>query len=417
MADTPPDSPRAAAPAADGPRPAGRLRGLKAIDWLVAAVIGLFALTEELRGPTGLPERPVLALWVAGALVTAALVLVRRLFPFAVVCVFTAANLAVFLLAEQPPGAWQWYTQLLLLFTLLSKVPPTGAQGIAGMVMTGFYLSGMFMSFTTGPAEYAVAAVMALIAGGAGVAVRRHGLRADEADARSELMAARSELLAREAVARERARIARELHDIIAHSLSVMVMQAGGVRLILPEERRREREALAVIEDTGRGAVDELHRMLGLLRAAPGSDETAPQPSLDRLAELVAHLRSAGLDVALQIEGTPRPLPAGLDLSAYRIAQEALTNVLKHAGPTEALVRIAHGDTALRVEIVDEGPRDGRAGPAVPSGGNGLMGIRERVALFNGDLDVGPREGGGYRVHAVLPLPASHGRVSMAGGR
>ncbi|WP_188191398.1 sensor histidine kinase [Nonomuraea sp. SYSU D8015] len=404
MADSPPS------PAVSDSGAGRRTTRLRTIDWLLAAVIGLFALVEELRNPADLPDRPVLALWLGGALLTAFLVLVRRRFPFPVVCVFTGASLAVFLLAQQPPGAWQWYTQLLLLFTLLTVVAPGSPQGVAGLAMTGVFLSGMFLAGHTGVEEYAVAVVMVMIAGGTGVAVRRHGLRADkadEADAHSRLLAARAELLAREAVARERARIARELHDIVTHSVSVMVMQAGGVRLTLPEERRREREALAVIEETGRGAVEELHRMLGLLRAAPAGDETAPQPTLDRLAELITQLRSAGLDIALQVEGTPRPLPAGLDLSAYRIAQEALTNVLKHAGPTEALVKITHGDAALRLEIVDEGPRDGRAGPAAPSEGNGLTGIRERVALFHGVLDAGPREGGGYRVHAVLPLQAT----------
>jgi signal transduction histidine kinase len=403
MAESPPPSVGAAPSAGQAGQ---RVRKLGAIDWLVAAVIGVFALTEELRGSAGLPARPVLALWVAGALVTAFLVLVRRRAPFAVMCVFTGANLAVFLLARQPPGAWQWYTQLLLLFTLLTLVPLKSPRGVAGLVMTGFFLPSMFFTNPIGPEEYAVATVMAVIAGGAGVAVRRHGQRADQADARSELVAARSELLAREAVATERARLARELHDIIAHSLSVMVLQAGGVRLSLPREQGRERDALTLIEETGRGAVDELHRMLGLLRAAPDSDQTAPQPTLDRLAELVAHLRSTGLDVALRVEGEPRPLPAGLDLSAYRIAQEALTNILKHAGPTEALVKVSYGDAELSVEIVDEGPRDGRTEPLVSSGGNGLTGIRERVALFRGSLDAGPRDGGGYRLHAVLPIEA-----------
>jgi signal transduction histidine kinase len=384
-----------------------RATRLRAIDWLVAAVIGLFALTEELRGSPGLPARPVVALWVAGALVTAFLVLVRRQAPFVVACVFTAANVAVFLLSHQPPGAWQWYTQLLLMFTLLCSVPLGSLYGVAGVLMTGFFLSGMIFATGTGVEEYAIAGVMAMIAGGAGVAVRRHGLRADHADARSQLLAARSELLAREAVATERARIARELHDIVAHSLSVMVLQAGGIRLMLPKDRQRENEALSLIEETGRGAVEELHRMLGLLRAAPGGDDTAPRPTLDRLAELVAHLRSTGLDVALRVEGAPLPLPAGLDLSAYRIVQEALTNILKHAGPTEALITITYDEARLSLEIVDEGPRDGRTGPVVSSGGNGLTGIKERVALFDGELEAGPRQGGGYRVHAMLALPES----------
>ncbi|MEW9549789.1 sensor histidine kinase [Nonomuraea sp. NPDC050783] len=219
----------------------------------------------------------------------------------------------------------------------------------------------------------------------------------------------------REAAARERARIARELHDLIAHSVSVMVLQAGGVRMTLPHDLRQEREALSLIEQTGRGAVEELNRMLSLLRAAPDGDETTPQPTLELLADLVAQLRTAGLDVALQVEGTPRPLPAGLGLSAYRIAQEALTNALKHAGPTEALVKVTHGDAELSLEITDAGPRDGRPRPRALPGGDGLTGIRERVALFRGALDAGPHGGGGYRVHAVLPLPPSAPAVPGGG--
>ncbi|QYC45588.1 Nitrate/nitrite sensor protein NarX [Nonomuraea coxensis DSM 45129] len=375
------------------------------IDWLPAAVIGLLALAEELRASGGaVPE-----LWAAGAVPAAALVLARRRWPVAVMAVFTGIGLGAYLLAGRPPLSWQWHTALLLLFTVLSLAPAGGPRGVAGIGMTALFLSGLVLADPAAVGEHLVAGALALVAGVAGVTVRRrreHGASGEPPRATEAPEAA--------AVARERARIARELYDLVAHDVSVMVLQAGGVRLLLPRELRQEREALALIEETGRGAVEELHRTLDLLRTAPDGGGTTPQPTLDRLAELVTHLRSAGLDVALRIEGTPRPLPAGLDLSAYRIAQDALANVLKHAGPTHALVRITHGDAELRLEITGEGPRAGRPEPAPPPGGDGLTGIRERVALFRGAMDAGPREDGGYRVHAVLPLPPSGVQAAAA---
>ncbi|MEU4508642.1 histidine kinase [Nonomuraea wenchangensis] len=363
------------------------------IDWLPAALIGLLALAEELRAAGGaLP-----ALWAAGAVPAAALVLVRRRRPVTVMGVFTGISLAAYLLAGRPPGVWQWHAALLLLFTVLSQVPAGGARGLAGIGMSAVFLSARVLAEPAAVGEHLVAGALALVAGLAGVAVRRRRSPGEPPAAPG----------VPEAVARERARIARELYDLVAHNVSVMVLQAGGVRLLLPRELRQEREALALIEETGRGAVEELNRTLDLLRTDPDTGETAPQPTLDRLAELVAHLRSAGLDVALRIEGTPRPLPAGLDLSAYRIAQDALASVLKHAGPTQALVRITHGEAELRLEITGEWPRGGRPGPVPPPGGDGLTGIRERVALFRGAMDAGLREDGGYRIHAVLPLPSS----------
>ena len=363
------------------------------IDWLPAAVIGLLALAEELRAAGG----AVPALWAAGAVPAAALVLVRRRRPVAVMGVFTGISLVAYLLAGRPPVAWQWHTALLLLFTVLSQAPAGGARGLAGIGMGALFLSGLVLAEPAAVGEHLVAGALALVAAIAGVTVRRRRSHGEPPAA--------PEPPDVTAVARERATIARELYDLVAHNVSVMVLQAGGVRLLLPHELRQEREALALIEETGRGAVEELHRTLDLLRTAPDAGGTAPQPTLDRLAELVAHLRSAGLDVALRIEGTPRPLPAGLDLSAYRIAQDALANVLRHAGPTQALVRVTHGDAELRLEITGEWPRDGRPDP-VPTG-DGLTGIRERVALFRGAMDAGLREDGGYRIHAVLPLPSS----------
>jgi signal transduction histidine kinase len=206
---------------------------------------------------------------------------------------------------------------------------------------------------------------------------------------------------ARLAVAEERARIARELHDVVAHNLSIMVLQAGAERRAIGDERPQTTEALATIEDTGRTAMAEMRRLLGMLRRSDDELALAPQPSLRYLDDLVSQVRDAGLPVDLRIEGEPRAVAPGVDLSAYRIIQEALTNALKHAGPARARVTVRYGDNELDIEIADDG--SGAAATA-PAGGHGLVGMRERVALFGGDLAAGRRLSGGYVVRAKLPL-------------
>jgi signal transduction histidine kinase len=203
------------------------------------------------------------------------------------------------------------------------------------------------------------------------------------------------------AVAEERARIARELHDVVAHNLSIMVLQAGAERRAIGPERPQTSDALATIEDTGRTAMAEMRRLLGMLRRSDDELALTPQPSLRYLDDLVSQVRDAGLPVDLRIEGEPRAVAPGVDLSAYRIIQEALTNALKHAGPARARVTVRYGDNELDIEIADDG-----AGAPTPTvaGGHGLVGMRERVALFGGDLAAGRRRSGGYVVRAKLPL-------------
>jgi signal transduction histidine kinase len=206
---------------------------------------------------------------------------------------------------------------------------------------------------------------------------------------------------ARLAVAEERARIARELHDVVAHNLSIMVVQAGAERRALGDERPDTSEVLETIETTGRSAMAEMRRLLGMLRRSDDELALAPQPSLRHLGSLVEQVREAGMPVDLRIEGEPRPIAPGIDLSAYRIVQEALTNALKHAGPAHARVTVRYGEKELDIEIADDGAGFSDAAPA---GGHGLVGMRERVALFGGDLATGKRAGGGYAVRARLPL-------------
>jgi signal transduction histidine kinase len=205
---------------------------------------------------------------------------------------------------------------------------------------------------------------------------------------------------ARAAVAEERARIARELHDIVGHSVSVMTVQAAGVRSLLKPEQEREREALQVIEQTGREALAEMRRLVGVLRQPEEAPALAPQPSLEHVDKLVAQAREAGLPVDLRVEGDPVQLPAGVDLTAYRLVQEGLTNAIKHANAESAEVVVRYRNGTVELTVSDDGSGDGGG----ESGGHGLVGMRERVSVYGGSLDAGPRPDGGYELHATLPV-------------
>ncbi|MFE3328304.1 sensor histidine kinase [Streptomyces sp. NPDC059176] len=216
------------------------------------------------------------------------------------------------------------------------------------------------------------------------------------------------------AVAAERARIARELHDVVAHNVSVMVVQADGAAYVMDAAPDQARQALETISSTGRQALAEMRRLLGVLRTGddPESGEYVPQPDVEQIEELVEQVRGAGLTVDFKVEGTPRPLPSGVELTAYRIVQEALTNTRKHGGPDAgASVRLVYFDDGLGLlveddgrgaahELYEDGGADGR--------GHGLIGMRERVGMVGGTLDAGPRPGGGFRISVLLPLKTDH---------
>ncbi|HEU4658657.1 MAG TPA: histidine kinase [Capillimicrobium sp.] len=205
------------------------------------------------------------------------------------------------------------------------------------------------------------------------------------------------------AVAEERRRIARELHDVVAHSMSVMVVQAGGARRIGERDPARAAGAAAQIERTGREALSEMRRLLGVLRVDGAETPLAPQPGMDRLAALVERARAAGLPVELAVEGDRRSLPAGVDLAGYRIVQEALTNAMKHAGSAPTSVRVRYGDDAVELEVANDEPARG-ATLRSEGAGHGLIGMRERARVVGGEVDAGPRPGGGFAVRARLPL-------------
>jgi signal transduction histidine kinase len=205
------------------------------------------------------------------------------------------------------------------------------------------------------------------------------------------------------AVADERARIARELHDVVAHSISVMVVQAGSARLRLRTDPSASELALHSVEQTGRQALAEMRRMLGVLRTDDQGLSLGPQPTLRGLDQLLDQMRDAGLTVEARTDGAPVTLPPGLDLSAYRIVQEALTNALKHAGHTSATVRVSYQPGRLLLDITNA---PGTARPGRVNGGHGIIGMRERTALFGGTVKAEPQPDGGYQVRAALPLPS-----------
>jgi signal transduction histidine kinase len=242
---------------------------------------------------------------------------------------------------------------------------------------------------------------IAVIAWLVGHVLHANARRNAELRERAERLERERDAEARAAVAEERTRIAREMHDVVAHSLSVMVVQAEAAEEMLSRDPERARRPLAAVQETGRTALTELRRMLGVLREAEGGPDMAPQPGLAGLSALAQQVREAGLPVTVRVEGEPRPLSPTGDLQAYRIVQEALTNALKHAGPARAEVVVRYEPTEVVLEITD----DGRGyDPATDGGGHGLIGMRERVAVCGGEMSAGRRPQGGFEVVARLPI-------------
>jgi signal transduction histidine kinase len=241
---------------------------------------------------------------------------------------------------------------------------------------------------------------------------RQRLIELEERAARAE---AERELLAREAVLRERASIARDLHDVVAHGMSVMVVQAGAAQRLVATQPERAAAALEQIQTTGREALTEMRRLLGVLRNDDSDAALLPQPTLDDLGAMVQRCIEAGVPTDLTVEGTPAGRAAGAEMTAYRIVQEALTNVIKHAGrPVRAAVRVTFTGDQVRLEVDDDG-RGARSADLVHSTGHGLVGMRERVELYHGTVHIGPRPGGGFRVSATIPLHAHASTPPVAG--
>jgi signal transduction histidine kinase len=249
-------------------------------------------------------------------------------------------------------------------------------------------------------AEFVFAPLLFTIGWLAGFALRERAEQAEAAEVRAARAERERETAARLAVAEERARIARELHDIVAHAVSVMVLQVGAVRHRLPEELAEDRDALNGVERAGRTALTEMRRLLAAMRTDGEEAELAPQPGLDGLDSLVEEVERAGLPVRLHVEGEPFPLPRAIDLSAYRIVQEGLTNALKHARASRADVTVRYRLDEVRLEVRDDG-----AGAAPSDGlGHGLVGIRERVKIYGGEMSAGTANGGGFVLRTRLPI-------------
>ena len=317
----------------------------------------------------------------------------RRRAPLAVVAVVMAALAAQTILdsSEQPPQ-----TPFLALVVAVYSV---AAYTERPRAVVGGAIS-LAVILLSEPDDFIVAGPLYTGVWLAGRLFRDRQRLAATLQSRTEALEREQKETARLAIVEERARIARELHDVVAHSVSVMVVQAGAERLALDQAQESTRETLISIENTGRQALAEMRRLLGMLRKDDAELALAPLPSLDHLDSLVARVREAGLPVELHVEGLRKTLPAGVDISAYRIVQEALTNALRHAGPARARVVVRYGEGEVELEVSDDG-----GGSQQPNAnGHGLVGMRERVALYGGELNAGLREEGGYAVRARLPF-------------
>jgi signal transduction histidine kinase len=327
----------------------------------------------------------------------------RRRYPFAVaVTMFTSVAIGTLFLTNAVH-----LNVPLFDFVVLGYAVGANTRGTAVWLGPPLLVAGMVVNIKLfgrqGSGDFVFPTLFVLVAWLCARALRsRSELTAQLHEAAAQAEEAHQEEL-RAAAAEERRRIAREMHDVIAHSMSVMVVQAGGARRILDRDPARAAAAAAQIERTGREAMVEMRHLLGLLQPGDSPAERAPQPSLSQLDALVARAREAGLPATLHVEGRRRPLPAGLDLAAYRIAQEALTNAIKHANAAPTAVTLRWYRDELELEVRDAGP-GGRAAALEQDGGHGLVGMRERVRLYGGELETEQPPHGGWIVRARLPL-------------
>jgi signal transduction histidine kinase len=377
----------------------GGLRARLRLDVFDALVVGLAVVSEIEIWVTSVPG-PKLVL-VPSVLLWTLPLLWRRRFPFAAPAfAFAIQALSAFAGDEVGSGV-TGYAAFLLAFWAVGA--NNGRHEALAGVAIGFASIAVITDQDVRIDPYDLASV--IVTGGAlsffAFALQRRARRAGALEERADRLEREREARAHAAVAEERRRIARELHDLVAHSVSVMTVQAGAARLVLEEEPGRALAPLRAVEETGRQALAEMSRMLGILR---GDDEPAlvPQPGLADLNALLSQAHAAGLPVELTVEGEPAALPPGVELAAYRIVQEALTNARRHAGPAHAHVTVSYGRDALELEVAD----DGRGAFAGKGAGHGLVGMRERAGLYDGEVQAGPRPGGGFSVRARLPLEA-----------
>jgi signal transduction histidine kinase len=379
---------------APGALPVRRWNAPPRFDVALACTFVMLTIAEAILN--GGIDNPLMHVGVAGTAMAA--VAWRRVFPIPVAVVAVLANVAI-----NPNHEFTTLLCLVLLsYTIgVETLPPQSWVGL-GVILVPF-VAGTAMGGLV-PSDIAAAMVFLLGPWSVGTAVRQRSAKAAEAIARAERLERDRELAEERAAVEERTRIARELHDIVSHSISVVTIQTQAVRRRLGPDHAAEAADLAAVEATAREALAEMRRLFGVLRAEGEAVSLAPQPGLDQLRRLVDQAGTDALEVSLVVEGDPVALPQGVDLTAYRVAQEGLTNALRHAGATTVTVRIGYRPDALSVAVEDDG--SGVAG-SVGDGhtpGHGLVGVRERVGLYRGTVELTPRPGGGTRLLARLPL-------------
>jgi signal transduction histidine kinase len=379
-------------------------------DVLFGLLVAVMQVQGSLAKPPEVGSRPLTDLGNLGyvLLIVSGLVLVvRRRWPVAVFVTAGVASLAYYTAGfSDGPG---WIGLFVALYTLTAYGDGRRSVAIAGVGITaltiGWFVTaaGIEPPAAIGWVFFRVAA--SVMAAALGESVRSRRAVAAEALERAHQAERTREEVARSRVDAERLRIAREVHDTVAHAIAIINVQAGVTAYLLDKRPEGAREALVTIERTSARALHEMRAVLGVLRDADNGN--APQPGLDHVTELAAMAGEAGLDVTLEVPSSAVPLPSAVDHTAYRILQESITNVIRHAGPTRVTVALAYGTDVLEVRVTDEGGRDA-SGSAVDTGqrepGRGIIGMRERCGLLGGQLSAGPRPEGGYEVRARLPL-------------
>jgi signal transduction histidine kinase len=385
-------------------QPMSRIEHLARTYWfdLLIALLAIVAMLELVLG-RGSPGAPTTTLWfcLPAIAILVLPVFARRWFPFAGPAAYwlLAAGIS-FVDPLLIPYANALFPIGLADAFLLGNLRDVRRAGLGLAIVVGaaatlvYNIPGHSVDeLVFVPVDFAVSWV-------AGLAVRARAEQAEVAESRATQAEQERDAATRVAVAEERARIARELHDIVAHAVSVMVLQVGAVRHQLPDTLAEDRDALRGVERAGRGALAEMRRLLSVMRRDGEGVELAPQPGLDGLDSLVKEISRAGLPVDLHVDGERFPLPRGIDLSAYRIVQEGLTNALKHARASHAEVTVRYAADEVGIEVRDNG-----TGATTSDGhGHGLIGIRERVKLYGGDMTAGTTNGGGFTLSTRLPL-------------
>jgi signal transduction histidine kinase len=369
------------------------------IDIGVASAVAVVALVEVTANVAIVPKAAAASCEFAMAIA----LLWRRLAPLAAVtavAVLQVVEAAAGVPLQQP--VVPLLASVIAVYALMTATPAWQAATGAAIMLAAVGIETVVQD--KGFGNFAFALVFIVGAGIVGRTVHSRTQHAVELADRAQTLERQQTLVAQLAVQGERTRIAREVHDIIAHTVSVMVVQAGAAEQIVRRDPDRALSAMRAVQTTGREALAEMARLLGMLREDSAEIGLTPTPGLADLTALVDNARRSGIDVHLQLDGYPRQLPAGPELSIYRIVQEALTNVRKHAGRSRASVHVTCSDTAIVAEIDNDGASEPLADPIVPGAGHGLIGMRERVALYGGTLSAGPSAAGGFQVRADIPL-------------